>query len=941
MSEFTNKERGNVDEQTEEMKEWSENVSPDMVPISEEPEDVPSDMGIEQLDFVDELPETADGEGDFADSDFAENFEQAVSADGEMDENASNFSEDSYLAEEEIVSPDEVYEEDASPDMVYEEGTSSDEIYEEGVLADETCEEDGQEYMENYLPEDEESVAYEADGDGDGLASGEDVSDWSEEDSEYEAQPQESLEESLAAIAEIEAENAPNELLEEKPADTLATEEEILPGDSKPQTGKKKAAKAKNKKVNEKKAGKKEKKAQKGDVPFFLSIRFKLIAAFLVPVIGIIILGVASYSKASNALVENYKGSVQQTVNMMQEYISLVVTSEKDEFKTYLTKEELSQYFNRALSEEQMGTIRNDYVAIVRNKMALDTKISGFYFLYDNRKSIYVAANFELPDDAYSAYLETEQGAKVGADKTNWLVFGQNPDADAALHIPTDGYSLRLVRKFNDASACIMVDFDDGFIREAMQSMDPGEGGYVAMVTSDGAEFYSDEETALEEPLVYGTDFYTSAMESEEDSGATEVMIGGQEYLFVYSKLQTGDVLVCSLVPSARILAETKDIKQLSMILIIVASVVALGLGMLISSQMSGTIKYILRQLRKVAKGDLTIQLTSRSKDEFRLLCDGINNTVEHVKDLIVHVNEVSTQLNDAAAYVSEASGTFMETSHDIQKAVSEIEVGVNRLDMGSADCLSQMDSLSGKIANVSTNADEIGKLTSTTGETINTGIESVQGLTSSAASTTRITQSVIEAIEELEQKSKSINKIVSSINDIAEQTNLLSLNASIEAARAGEAGKGFSVVAEEIRKLSDQCLKSSGQINSIVNEIVGKTKEVVAIAREAEAVVSTQAGAVEETTSSFRRIDQQVEHLLLALATISDNVQDMNSSRSETLEAIESISAVSAETAACSTSVYSTAGTQLNAVEDLDDAAQQLRRRADKLVEVLSTFTV
>lgn len=925
MSEFTNKERGNMDEQTEEMNEWPENV----------PQNVPSDIGMEELDFVDELPETADGEGDFADSDFAENFEQAVSADGAVDENASDVPEDSYLAEEEMISPDEAYEESASLDMVYEEGTSSDEVYEEGVLADETCEEGGQEYMENYLPEDEESAGYEADGDGDGLASGEDVSDWSEEEPEYEAQPQESLEESLAAIAEIEAENAPNELLEEEPADTLV-EEELPPEESEPQKGKKK-----NKKTNNKKGKKKEKKAQKGDVPFFLSIRFKLIAAFLVPVIGIIILGVASYSKASNALVENYKGSVQQTVNMMQEYISLVVTSEKDEFKTYLTKEELTQYFGRVLSEEQMGTVRNDYVAIVRNKMALDTKISGFYFLYDNRKSIYVAANFELPDDAYSAYLETEQGAKVGADKTNWLVFGQNPEADAALHIPTDGYSLRLVRKFNDASACIMVDFDDGFIREAMQSMDPGEGGYVAMVTSDGAEFYSDEETALEEPLVYGTDFYTSAMESEEDSGATEVMIGGQEYLFVYSKLQTGDVLVCSLVPSARILAETKDIKQLSMILIIVASVVALGLGMLISSQMSGTIKYILRQLRKVAKGDLTIQLTSRSKDEFRLLCDGINNTVEHVKDLIVHVNEVSTQLNDAAAYVSEASGTFMETSHDIQKAVSEIEVGVNRLDMGSADCLSQMDSLSGKIANVSTNADEIGKLTSTTGETINTGIESVQGLTSSAASTTRITQSVIEAIEELEQKSKSINKIVSSINDIAEQTNLLSLNASIEAARAGEAGKGFSVVAEEIRKLSDQCLKSSGQINSIVNEIVGKTKEVVAIAREAEAVVSTQAGAVEETTSSFRRIDQQVEHLLLALATISDNVQDMNSSRSETLEAIESISAVSAETAACSTSVYSTAGTQLNAVEDLDDAAQQLRRRADKLVEVLSTFTV
>jgi methyl-accepting chemotaxis protein len=66
-----------------------------------------------------------------------------------------------------------------------------------------------------------------------------------------------------------------------------------------------------------------------------------------------------------------------------------------------------------------------------------------------------------------------------------------------------------------------------------------------------------------------------------------------------------------------------------------------------------------------------------------------------------------------------------------------------------------------------------------------------------------------------------------------------------------------------------------------------------------------------------------------------------MNSSRSETLEAIEGISAVSAETAACSTSVYSSAGSQMNAIKDLDQAAQDLRERADRMVEILGTFTV
>ena len=149
---------------------------------------------------------------------------------------------------------------------------------------------------------------------------------------------------------------------------------------------------------------------------------------------------------------------------------------------------------------------------------------------------------------------------------------------------------------------------------------------------------------------------------------------------------------------------------------------------------------------------------------------------------------------------------------------------------------------------------------------------------------TANITRNVIQSIQELEEKSKSISNIVSAINDIAEQTNLLSLNASIEAARAGDAGRGFSVVAEEIRKLADQCLASSSQISSIVDEIVSKTGEVVNIARQAEDAVSSQSSVVEDTTNSFKQIDQLVAQLIQALQTISNNVQEMNCARNETL---------------------------------------------------------
>lgn len=696
----------------------------------------------------------------------------------------------------------------------------------------------------------------------------------------------------------------------------------------------------------EKKAqrGKREKapreKKEKLEIPFYRGIAVKMILCFLVPVVGVAVLGMVSYQKSSDAIVNTYKESVQQTTNMMQQYISLVATSEKDEFKSYLTEQDLKKYFAGLLEHGTENSTRRDYQSRLRNKLSIDDKLHSIYFLADSQRSI-DSGTGTLGNDLYTDYKNTTQGSEAAASSTGWYVYGPDMESDEVIGMRTHNYSLRIVKRVNSLDAVMMINLSAEYVRTAMQSLDPGAGGYVALVCQDGHEFYSDNEVEFDEPLIYGTDFYQKAIEGQETAGNEMVTLNGQNYMFVYSKLSFGNVLVTTLIPSARLLEQSSGIKGLTTVLVIVCAILALALGFLLSRSMSGTIQYILRQLRKVSNGNLTVHLQAKTKDEFKLLCDGINDMVNHVKSLIKDVNEVSEEVGAAAVHVAQTSGTFMATSQDIQNAVLEIESGVNKLDTGSDNCLNQMDSLSGKINNVSSNADEIGKLTNAAGETINVGIASVQSLTESSESTAEITRHVIVSIEELEEKSKAISHIVSAINDIAEQTNLLSLNASIEAARAGDAGRGFSVVAEEIRKLADQCLSSAGQISSIVKEILSKTSEVVTIARQAETVVSSQTGAVEDTTASFRQIDELVAQLIQALQTITNNVQEMNGARNETLSAIESISDASTQTAACSSSVHDAAGTQLDAVKNLDAASQSLTAKAESLLDTLSTFQV
>jgi methyl-accepting chemotaxis protein len=399
--------------------------------------------------------------------------------------------------------------------------------------------------------------------------------------------------------------------------------------------------------------------------------------------------------------------------------------------------------------------------------------------------------------------------------------------------------------------------------------------------------------------------------------------------------------MICALIPKATILAQTSNIKTVALWLVIFAVIIATLLGYVLSGHINSNIYRILKQLKTVSSGDLTSQLKSKSRDEFKLLADGVNSMTDHMKILITNVTSAGNSLSHAAQQVSASSETFLMTSTDIQGAIQEIDNGVTQLDVNSADCLTQMDTLSGKITDVTKGTDAITSLTAATSAAIGDGITSMSTLTDSAKQTSEITGNVIRAIEALAEKSRSIVQIVESINSIARETNLLSLNASIEAARAGESGKGFVVVAEHIRQLADQSAASASEIQKIINDIIQNTSDVVNIAKEAESTMNFQEQAMAQTAQSFVAMDEQIHTLLNSVDGISANMKNMETARCTTLNAIEGISSISAETSAGSANVNNTVNSQREAITTLDNAAGVLQERAAALNELLRQFKI
>lgn len=314
---------------------------------------------------------------------------------------------------------------------------------------------------------------------------------------------------------------------------------------------------------------------------------------------------------------------------------------------------------------------------------------------------------------------------------------------------------------------------------------------------------------------------------------------------------------------------------------------------------------------------------------------------IGNVKELIEKTKGVSLKVDESVDSVSNNAKQLLEGTKDITKAIQEIEHGVVQQAEDSEECIRQMDNLSDKINSVSKNSDKIARIADDTNLIVDKGMMSIDELKGNASRTVEITGNVIMEINNLKQSSMAIGSIIMAINEIAEQTNLLSLNASIEAARAGDAGRGFAVVADEIRKLADQSVECVNEIRKIVEDINDKTNDTVAIAKRAEDVVEIQGHSIETAKKVFNQIQSQFDELLGSLNEITEGINIIADAKTQTLDSIQNISAVSQQTAAASEEVTETANRQLEQVEKLNLAAENLNSNSSDLSQAIGVFTV
>ncbi|MFC2091528.1 methyl-accepting chemotaxis protein [Elusimicrobiota bacterium] len=484
-----------------------------------------------------------------------------------------------------------------------------------------------------------------------------------------------------------------------------------------------------------------------------------------------------------------------------------------------------------------------------------------------------------------------------------------------------------------DKKGKIIASTDLGIERDIISGKYTKEKMYSPDKAVNIQSIYTEEETVIDldckiTAVVGSTDIFMNVADEKEEKFIGTARIG----------LTTENV--------EKTIASNR--KMAIFIVIGILIVIIIVVNIIIKKFLMNTIYQLLEAAVAIGKGDLKSEILITSKDELGKLANAFKDMQEHLStfakqaqsiaegnlmqdvelegELADAFNLMSENLRNLSKQISKAGVSLDTFSNEILSSAEEQASGATQQASSTAQISATIEELTATAKQISDNADLVAQMAEKSLVNAQTGKEAVYEAFKGTEAIKSSTQESAKRISVLGHKSQKISEIIEIISEIAEQTKLLSLNASIEAARAGEAGKGFSVVAGEIRRLSESVGESVREVKNIIKEIQSSINISVLSSEKMEQTVDQGLALSQKVGESLEGILNTVEKTADYGKQIRHSTQQQKTASEQVSITVKEMASVAKQTADVSRETAATARKLTELSSDLKSAIDLLK---------------